>query len=115
MRIHDAFKNLRFVGQAEGDKKAYYIFESEKGYLVVAPRSRNTFNANGVEREAVEVVSRRFRGRKVTSGVVRRKSRRPDLFADNLAALNVLYAMVASGRAIKLRERDGRAMVFKVR
>lgn len=114
MRIHDAFKNLKFVGQAAGDKKDYYVFEGGKGYLVVAPRRKNTFNANGVEREAVEVVSRRFHRKKVTSGRVRSESRRPDLFKDNLAALNVLYAMVAIGQARKLRERDGRSMVFKI-
>jgi hypothetical protein len=114
MRVHDAFKALKFVGLAEGDKNAYYVFEGPKGYLVVAPRGRNTFNANGVEHAAIDVVSRRFRGRKVTSRKVRAKARRPDLFTDNLAALNALYAMVASGKAKKLRERDGRAMVFRV-
>ena len=41
--------------------------------------------------------------------------RRPDLFDDNFSPLNALYTMVALGRAKKLKKRQGRAMVFKIK
>lgn len=114
MRIPDLFKDLAYVGKAEGDKKLYHVFENPKGFLVVAGNAANAYNVNWVDRAAVDVVHSRFRGRKITTAHVRQKSGRPKLFTGGFVALNTLYAMVATGRARKLRERQGRAMVFKI-
>lgn len=114
MRIRDLFKDLNYVGQAAGDKKLYHVFENEKGFLVVAGNTPNAYNANWVDRKAVEFVRSNFKGRKVTTGKVVQKARRRKLFSGGFVALNTLYAMAAAGRAKKLKERDGRAMVFKV-
>jgi hypothetical protein len=83
--------------------------------LVVSPgRTRGSYNVNAVDRRGLDVVSRRFRGRKITSVDVMRKAGRRDLFRQRFDALNALYALVAVGRARKLRERDGRAIVFRI-
>jgi hypothetical protein len=106
--IKSQFSGLKYAGKAEGDKRAYHVFEGGQSMLVVSPgRSKRSYNANAVDR-------RRFKGRKITSADVMKKARRRDLFEQRFDALNVLYAMVAMGRAQKLRERDGRSIVFKI-
>ena len=116
MTIRTEFSGLKYAGRAEGDKRAYHVFEGADSLLVVsAGRSRRSYNANAIDRRGLDVVSRRFRGRKVTSGDVLKKARRRDLFPGRFDALNVLYAMVAMGRAQKLRERDGRSILFKIK
>jgi hypothetical protein len=114
MRVRDLFKDLTYVGQAAGDKKQYHVFENVNGFLVVAGNSPNAYNANWVDRKAVDFVGAAFKGRKVTTGRIMEKARRRKLFGGGFVALNTLYAMAAAGRARKLKERDGRAMVFKV-
>jgi hypothetical protein len=39
MKIQNLFKGVRYVGKAEGDRKTYWVFESDSDYLVVAPNS----------------------------------------------------------------------------
>jgi hypothetical protein len=113
--IRSQFSGLKYAGKADGDKRAYHVFEGAASMLVVSPgRTRGSYNANAVDRRGLDVVGRRFRGRKVTSADVMKKAGRRDLFRQRFDALNALYAMVAVGRARKLRERDGRALVFKI-
>ena len=114
MKVSKLFEGVHYSGKAEGDRKTYYIFESDSGYLVVAPSSASRFNLTVVDREVPEVVARAFRGKRVTTSRLREGSRRPDLFNIPFAALNALYAMVGLGRARKLKQREGKAMVFKI-
>jgi hypothetical protein len=110
------FSGLRYAGQAKGDKRAYHVFEGEDSLLVVsAGRSQHSYNANAVDRRGLDVVGRKFKGRKVTSVQVFKKAGRRDLFPGRFDALNVLYAMVATGRALKLKQRDGRSILFKIK
>jgi len=114
--VRSQFSGLKYAGKADGDKRAYHVFEGAASMLVVSPgRTKGSYNANAVDRRGLDVVGRRFRGRKVTSADVMRKARRRDLFRQRFDALNALYAMVAVGRAHKLRERrDGRSLVFRI-
>jgi hypothetical protein len=113
--IKSQFSGLKYAGKAEGDKRAYHVFEGRDSMLVVSPgRSKRSYNANAVDRRGLDIVGRRFRRRKITSADVMKKAGRRDLFQQRFDALNVLYAMVAMGRAKKLRERDGRSIVFKI-
>ena len=114
MRIRDLFKGARYVGKAEGDRRTYYVFESDAGYLVVAPSSAGGFNLNVVEGEAPDVITKAFKGKKLTAGRLKRSSRRPGLFRGPFSSLTALYVMVALGRARKLKLREGKAMVFKI-
>jgi hypothetical protein len=115
VRIPDLLQKLPFVGQAEGEKLTYYVFEGNRAFLVVSPNSRGGLNMSVVDRETPDVISRRFGGQRVTGRTLVLKGRRPDLFADNFSPLNALYTMVALGRARKLKKREGRAMVFKIK
>lgn len=115
MKIRSLLQGLPFVGQAEGERLTYYVFEGNGTYLVVSPNSRGGMNMNVVDRETPEVISRRFSGQRVTGTILAKKGHRPDLFGDSFSRLNALYTMVALGRAKKLKQRLGRSMVFKIK
>ena len=115
MRIPSMFEGARYVGRAEGDRKTYYVFEGNSNYLIVAPSSPTNFNVTALDREVPEVLTKRFRGKRLTAKRVQDGSRRPDLFDLPFASLNALYLMVGLGRARKLKQREGKAMVFKIR
>ena len=114
MKIPDLFKGARYMGKAKGDRRTYHVFESEVGYLVMAPNSAGGFNLNVVDRAVPDVVTTGFKGKKLTAGRLKRSSRRPGLFRGPFSSLNALYVMVALGRARKLKQREGKAMVFKI-
>lgn len=115
MKVSELFEGAHYSGKAEGDRKTYYVFETNKCYLVVAPSSPESFNLSVVDREVPEVVARAFKGKRVTARRLREDARRPDLFNVPFAALNALYVMVGLGRARKLKQREGKAMVFKIK
>ena len=114
MRIPALFKDARYIGKAEGDRRTYYVFESDVGFLVVAPNSAGGFNLNVVDRAVPDAVTTGFRGKNLTAGRLKRSSRRPSLFRGPFSSLQALYVMVALGRARKLKRREGKAMVFKI-
>jgi hypothetical protein len=109
MRLKSLFNNLEYVGEAEGDRLSYAVFRGPDAYLVVAPNSRAGYNVNVVKREAPEGIRKRFRGKRVTTTSVSKGSR-----LDRFVLLNSLYVMVALRWARKLKEREGRSMVFKI-
>jgi hypothetical protein len=115
MKIAQLFAGARYLGKAKGDRQNYYIFDSEAGYLVVAPNSNQSFNMNLVDAEAPEAITRAFKGKRLTTGLLKKSRRRPDLFGTSFGCLNALYVMVGLGRARKLKLREGRSMVFKIR
>jgi hypothetical protein len=114
MRIPALMTNLEFVGQAEGDRLTYYVFKGPASYLVVSAGSRGGLNVNIVEAEVPGVILGRFGGAQVTSKLLGKAGRRPDLFGEGFGRLNSLYVMVALGKAKKLKKREGKAMVFKI-
>lgn len=114
MKLAKIFDGAKYVGQAEGDRRTYSVFEADDHYLVLGP-TETGYYLNIVEREAPDAITRIFSGEKVTSGDVRRKGKHPDIFYNSLAALNALYVMVASGRARKLKKRQGKSLLFKVK
>jgi hypothetical protein len=90
VKIQTLLQKLPFVGQAEGERLTYYVFEGNHAYLVVSPNSRGGLNMSVVEQETPEVISRRFGGQRVTGRMLIQKGRRPDLFGDNFSPLNAL-------------------------
>lgn len=115
MRVEQHFRDLRYTGFAEGDRKEYYIFQGARHFLVVSPSGPTSYTAAVVPSESAKVIKRRFAGKRVTAKEIKTSSKRPDLFGAPFAGLNALYVMVALGQARKLKLRDGKAMVFKVR
>jgi hypothetical protein len=114
MRIPALFKELQYIGRAEGDRSTYHVFKGGLGYLVVAPNNRGGMNVNVVSPEIPDIIARKFRGQQVTGPLLAKRSGRPDLFRIPFVPLNSLYVMVSLGRARKLSRHEGRAMVFKI-
>jgi hypothetical protein len=115
MKFRELFHGTRYVGRADGDKRTYHVFQGDVGFLVLTPNSDHSFTINVVDTEAPDVVTSTFKGKQLTTVRLRKNGRRPDLFGSPFAALNTLYVMVALGRARKLKRREGRAMLFKIR
>jgi hypothetical protein len=115
MAIKSLFNGAKFVGQAEGDRQSYYVFETSTAYLVAAPRDPNNYSVTVVRHEAPDVIGRKFKGDQVTVKDLKSLTRHSNLFRGYFDRLNALYVMVALGRATKLKKRMGRAMLFKIR
>ena len=115
MRIPVLFKELQYVGRAEGDRSTYHVFKGGLGYLVVAPNNRGGLNVNVVSLGIPEIIARKFGGEEVTGPMLAKRSGRPDFFRVPFVPLNSLYVMVSLGRARKLSKHEGRAMVFKIK
>jgi hypothetical protein len=114
MRIPALFRELQYIGRAEGDRSTYHVFKGDLGYLVVAPNNRGGLNVNVVSPKIPDIIARKFRGQQVTGPLLAKRSGRPDLFRIPFVPLNSLYVMVSLGRARKLSKHEGRAMVFKI-
>ena len=113
MNIRSLLQGLSFLGRAQGSKRTYYVFQGTRDYLVASANGRTGLNITVVDRKVPQLLSGRFHGREVTTSLLKRKGGR--LFGEPFAPLNALYVMVALGRARKLKKREGRAMVFKIR
>lgn len=101
MNIRSLTNSLRYRGEVTGKRQTYTVFEGKRHYFVMSlsRTKRHAGNFNVVGAREVESVARRFAGRKkVTSKKVASagKARR---VASSLEALNVLYVLVATGRA----------------
>jgi hypothetical protein len=110
---------LRFHGEVEGKRQHYYVLSSPRQYLVMSlsARKRDAGNFNLVSRSAVERVYRRLRGRQgLTAKTVFARSKNRRLVPSPLAALNILYVLVATSRgSIDQRYRSSRELVFNVK
>jgi len=115
MAVKNLFSGARFIGQAEGEKRIYYIFQGESGYLVATPQSPRNYSVTLVQKEVPDVISRKFKGKQVTVNMLKPKGNRAGLFRDYFDRLNALYVMVALGRARKLKKKLGKAMLFRVK
>ena len=115
MRLRSLLQDLKWIGQAKGDKRIYSVVQGTSDYLVVSPNGRTNLNVTIVDKRAPETLARRFGGREVTTSLLKGKLGRRGLLGEPFAPLNALYVMVALGRARKLKKRAGRAMVFKIR
>ncbi len=101
MNIRSLAKGLRFCGEAAGKRQNYYVFESGKTYVVMsASRSKRASGYfNLVSRDAVDRIRKAYAGKQdVTAKQVATRSRGAGV-RDALQALNVLYVLVATGRA----------------
>jgi hypothetical protein len=115
MAIKNLFSGARFIGQAEGEKRTYYIFHGESGYLVATPQSPRNYSVTIVQNEVPDVISRKFKRKQLTVSMLKSKGTRAGLFRDYFDRLNALYVMVALGRARKLKKKLGKAMLFRVK
>ncbi|HLC02698.1 MAG TPA: hypothetical protein VJK02_06650 [Anaerolineales bacterium] len=117
MDLRKRLTNLTYVGKVQGQRQTYHVFEGGDSYLIASP-SRSKPNAgyfNLVEKTAVDYVLKRIKGeRGITSQLIVQRARRTKRIVDSLHALNILYVLVALGKAKIDRKREGRRLYFDV-
>lgn len=110
---------LVFRGEVAAVRQTYYVFEAEGAYFLLsfalAESKAGSGYFNVVDAKAVDYVRERFAGgRAVTAKEVAARARRTAHAPSNLAALNILYVLVALGRAKIVREGTNRQLVFSI-
>ena len=109
---------LQFHGEVQGKRQHYYVLSSRRQYFVmsVSITKRDAGYFNLVGKSAVEKLYRRLRGRQgVTATMVYSRSRDRRLVHSHLAALNMLYVLVATGRASIDGRHRSREIFFNVK
>ena len=110
---------LQFHGEVQGKRQHYYVLSSARQYFVMSlSRSkRDAGNFNLVSRSAVDRLHRRLRGRRgLTARQVYSRSKNRRAVPSALTALNMLYVLVATDRAIiDPRRKAAREIFFNVK
>jgi len=102
MNAKKLVQGLSYVGEAEGKRQTYYVFRGQDYFLVLSfsKTKPQAGNFNIVDSEAVDYVRSRLRGKKgVTANDVVARAKRSRYVPRSLAALNILYVLVALGDA----------------
>ncbi len=119
LSVRSLTTGLTFHGEVQGKRQHYYVLSSARQYFVlsVSASKRDAGNFNLVGKAAVDRLARRLRGRQgLTARLVYTRSRNRRLVRSPLAALNMLYVLVATGRAsIDGRRLASRELFFNVR
>jgi hypothetical protein len=102
LSVKGLIKGLEYHGEVQGKRQHYYVLSSARQYFVMSAShsKRSSGNFNLVSRKAVDKLRRRLRGQQgLTAKIVFTRSRNRRLVPTRLAALNMLYVLVATGRA----------------
>jgi len=108
MNAREALSRLEPIGGAEGLKQTYEVMQGKRHFIVGSlSRVKNA--------EAVEAAGGSFAGQEaVTSKMVRQRLARRGIDVETLEALNILYVLVALGKAKVDRRRSQHALFFNV-
>ena len=119
LNVKSLTTGLQFHGEVQGKRQHYYVLSSARHYFVmsVSRSKRDAGNFNLVGKSAVETLYRRLRGRRgLTAQDVFSRSKNRRAVPSSLAALNMLYVLVATGRAsIDTRRQQSPQLFFNVK
>jgi hypothetical protein len=120
MNIRSLQRGLKYCGRVKAVRQTYHVFEAHRYFFVLsfalskARRGSGYFNV--IDTDAVDYVQQRIGGtRGVTARDVVAASRRTRHVPTTLAALNVLYILVALRSATIVRAGKHRQLFFAVR
>lgn len=118
LSVNSPTTGLTFHGEVQGKRQHYYTLSSARQYFVMSVSSskRDAGNFNLVSKSAVDQLYRRLRGQQGrTARLVFDRTRNRRLVPSPLAALNILYVLVATNRAtIDMRHKSSRE-IFNMR
>ncbi len=118
LSVKSLTRGLEFHDEVQGKRQHYYVLSSSRQYFVmsVSLTKRDAGNFNLVARSAVDRFYRRLRGQRgLTTRAVFARSRDRRHVPSHLAALNMLYILVATGRAIIDRRHHSKELFFNVK
>jgi len=120
MNIRTLQRGLKYCGRVKAVRQTYHVFEAQGYFFVLSfalsksRRGSGYFNAIGTA--AVDYVQHRMGGtRGVTANDVMAAARRTRYIPHRLAALNVLYILVALRSARIVRSGKHRQLFFSVK
>jgi hypothetical protein len=120
VNIRKLQQGLKYRGRVAAVRQTYHIFEAQDYFFVLsfalsrARKGSGYFNV--VDLAAVNYVQERLGGRSgVTAKDVVSSARRTKHVSSSLAALNILYVLVALERAAVLRVGANRQLFFSVK
>ena len=120
MNIRTLQRGLNYRGRVKAVRQTYHVFEAQGYFFVLsfalskARRGSGYFNV--IDTDAVDYVQQRMGGtRGVTAKDVMTAARRTRHIPSTLAALNVLYILVALQAASIVRAGKNRQLFFAVR
>jgi hypothetical protein len=120
MNIRKLQQGLTYRGRVAAVRQTYHVFEAKDYFFVLsfarskARRGSGYFNV--VDQKAVQYVQSRLGGRSgITANDVRSAARRTKHISGSLAALNILYVLVALEQATILRAGANRQLFFSIR
>jgi hypothetical protein len=117
LNVKSLTTGLHFHDEVYGKRQHYYVLSSARQYFVMSMSTtkRDAGNFNLVSKPAVDRIYRRLRGQRgLTAGVVFTRSKTRRLVPSHLAALNMLYVLVATGRASIDARHKSREIFFNV-
>ena len=117
MDITSLADGLSYCGKVAGVRQKYFVFEASDYYLVLSlsASKRQSGYFNVVDKQSVRYVHERFeRQRNVTAKAVAERAGRTSHAPDALTALNILYVLVATGRAQVEKVGTHRQLFFRV-
>jgi hypothetical protein len=118
LNVTSLTRGLTFHGEVLGKRQHYYVLSSARHYFVMSlsSRKRAAGNFNLVAKSAVDRIARRLRGQRgLTARLVYDRTRNRRLVPSALAALNILYVLVATGRASIDQRHASREIFFNVK
>ena len=109
--------DLKFVKEVPAKRQTYYVYEKQDHYiLMTVNKARKSYNFNVVAKEAAQYVKKAFKGRQqLTSADVLTKSKKPAYIKNAFDALNILYALCATGEAKIDRRHIGMKLFFNIK
>ena len=120
MNIRTLQRGLKYRGRVKAIRQTYHVFEAEGYFFVLsfalskARRGSGYFNV--IDTRAVDYVQQHLGGKRgVTAKDVVAAARRTRYIPTALAALNVLYILVALRSASIVRTGENRQLFFSVR
>jgi hypothetical protein len=120
MNIRSLQRGLTYRGRVKAVRQTYHVFEAQGYFFVLsfalskARRGSGYFNV--IDTRAVDYVQQRMGGsRAVTAKDVAAAARRTRYIPTTLAALNVLYILVALRAASIARAGENRQLFFSVK
>jgi hypothetical protein len=117
LNVGSLTRGLTYHGEVQGKRQHYYVFSSARHYFVmsVSASKRAAGNFNLVSQAAVDRLYRRLRGQRgITARLVFNRTRSRRLVPAPLAALNMLYVLVATERASIDGRRRSREIFFNI-
>jgi len=102
MNVNEVLSELRYVGEAQGIRQTYHVFQGRQRFLVMSFKKADPAagNFNIVEADAVSYAEGKYSGVKgLTAKQLRAQSKRNKRSKDRFVGLNVLYVLVAAGKA----------------